>query len=177
MFTLKMKTALIILFAFYCFAAEAQFITPTVQNSGSVDVRTAKVRYSFVVGQSFVALNTSKAKANLVENMTVGKLYAGAVTKTVNTKSNINIRLYPNPVADHVKISINNKAEGQVFDTQIMDMLGRVVAHKQSADAFSQEETFDFDVSSFAPGQYLCRTYPVGDPQNAHVFKLVKIPN
>lgn len=172
-----MKTFFFITFLFSVAVLRAQTITPAVQNSGTVDVKTGKVRYSFVVGQSFVAVSSSKSKAKLVENNTVGRLYASPVTPAKGGKSAISVRLYPNPAADHVKITITNKSEGQVFNAQMLDMMGRVLAQlKTSADG-GQDETIEFDVSSYAPGQYLFRTFSLDDVQNAHVFKVVKIPN
>ena len=172
-----MKTIFFIAFVFSCFVLKAQSITPAVHNCGNADVKTGKVRYSFVVGQSFVAVSSSRAKAKLIENNTVGRLYASAVAPAKGVKSSVSVRLYPNPAADHVKITINNISEGQIFKSQMLDMMGRVLAQIQSSGDGAREETVEFDVSSYAPGQYLFRTFSVDDAQNAHVFKVVKIPN
>lgn len=84
----------------------------------------------------------------VITNTTVNTIdYALSIADP--TKENLTVTLYPNPFKSHTTIQIE-KADGRVFDLQILDMTGRII-YSQKANS---EGVFNIDRNSIASGIY-----------------------
>lgn len=80
-------------------------------------------------------------------------LYRRMVSNVANKNINLNLTIYPNPVADIININYTSVASGQIT-TNVFDLQGRLITQQQEQLGIG-EQTFTIDTSSLSQGTYV----------------------
>jgi|WetSurMetagenome_2_1015567.scaffolds.fasta_scaffold395372_2 hypothetical protein len=89
-----------------------------------------------------------------------------------NADENSNIQFYPNPVEDHLVISIQNAKSG-VYRYQVYDLLGQLLSDETLTQSSNGDLLIKVDFQKYATGNYFLRL--LHDNELINSGKIIKV--
>ena len=146
----------------------AQSIAPQSVNSGGTKMTQANGSLSFSVGE-LVVLSQTDSQGNTLG----GGFTAGATLTTVSIQETdaavLDVKVYPNPTMELVKIQINHSTLDQVVVT-ITDLQGKEVYNGKYAGI---SNTIGINTAAYAPGTYVLSLKNLNN-QVLGTYKIIK---
>lgn len=166
---MKKIYTLILFMAMGAAGVHAQSLTPTVMASAGDYLSNGSMSLSFTLGE--VAVTTLQA-TNLILTQGFQQPFEIDIGNAVEEKPvNWSVKAFPNPVENILKIKFTLE-QTDSYTLQVMDITGKKML-VQELDFVTTGETYEIDMSEYAPGIYLLNITSK-DQKTNQIYKIRK---
>ncbi len=162
-----MKRIFILVIIFLPLVLKAQYLTPAVLSSGSSDVQTQNISFSFTLAE---LVTPSFYNGNI---LTQGFLQPVEKKISTNNNTHVSAKIYPNPAAEKINLMITVNQKITKIDVIIYNLLSIECYQGSFTEISGNHSLTSIPITMLTAGQYFIKI--TINEQFTYVSKFIKM--